>query len=446
MNKKLSKCGFVITLALFMFLAMGKDSVKAATKSYGIIIGNAKSQYTYYDLNGAKGTQRIEKNSAGKVMVPVKKVCSYMPAISYSYNWDTSKATLKNTKNGKKVVLVKNSKYIYTYASKKAKAKKVKLSAKCYISSGSKALMAETKIFQYVFAKTTGFKSYSKGNKTGKAAISKALYNRAALAAIIVYNPYKAVSSIPKATAVKYVSQKDLSNIVKVTIPEGYSAAQIANLLVHNGVCQSTSAILKACNAVSPSSYWFLKDVKKSSHRCYYIEGYLFPSTYEFYKNTSPADAIAKMLKNTSNKLTTTQKTRAKKLGYTMDQIMTIASIIEKEASVAKEQPYVSSVLHNRLKKSMKIQCDVTINYVEKYLKPYISGDKNRFNEYYNTYKCKALPSGPICNPGIQAITAALYPKTTNYLYFCTDTKGKYYYAETWEEHTANLAIIKKNK
>lgn len=442
MKKIFFKYRFVIAAALFVLLAMGKNDVKAATSSYGIIIGNASGQYTYYDLNGAKGTQRIEKTSSGKVMLPVKKVCSYMPAISYSYNWNTAKATITNTKNGKKIVLTKNSQYIYTYASKKAKAKKVKLSSKCYLSSGSNALMAETKVFQYVFAKTTGFKSYSKGSTAGKKAISDALYNRVAIKAIIVYNPYKAVSSIPKATAVKYVSEKDLSNITKVTIPEGYSVAQIANLFVKNGVCQSTSAFLKATNDVKPSSYWFLKDVKKSSTRCFYLEGYLFPSTYEFYKNTSPAAVIEKILKNTSTQYTAAQKARAKQLGYTMDQVLTIASIIEKEVTITKEQPYVSSILYNRLNSKMRIQCDATIFYVEKYIKPYISGNKDRYSQYYNTYKCKALPSGPICNPGKKAIQAALYPKTTDYFYFCADTKGTYYYAKTYDEHKKNVAKL----
>ena len=126
-----------------------------------------------------------------------------------------------------------------------------------------------------------------------------------------------------------------------------------------------------------------------------------------------------------------------------MDQVLTIASIIEKEVSLAKEQPNVSSVLHNRLNIGMKLQCDATVYYVERYIKPYITGDVNRYNAYYNTRKCKALPSGPICNPGKKAIQAALYPNETNYYYFCSDKKGVYYYAETYEEHLKNVENTK---
>ena len=86
----------------------------------------------------------------------------------------------------------------------------------------------------------------------------------------------------------------------------------------------------------------------------------------------------------------------------------------------------------------MKLQMDSSIRYVENSVKPYITGDINRYNSYYNTYKCPALPAGPICNPGKQWITAALYPADTDYLYFVNDANGNYYYASTYEEHIAN--------
>ncbi|WP_177180760.1 endolytic transglycosylase MltG [[Clostridium] polysaccharolyticum] len=417
-------------------------TVNAAAAEYGLLVGNSSGHYTYYDLNGGKTTQRIEKSS-GKVMVPVKKVSSYMSVLSYEYNWEQNKAAIKNKKNGKKIVLTKNSQYAYMYASKNAKVKKVKLSAKSYISSGSGALMADVKVFRYVFPKAAGYSFISTGDSEGKKKISQAYYNSPNLKSIIVYNPYKAVTSLPKADTVSFKSANELSSIVRLTIPEGYSLAQIADLTVKKGVCQSTKAFIKAANAVMPSSYWFLKDVKKTSARCFYLEGYLYPSTYEFYRNTAPEDVLAKILKNTGNQLTKAQEARAKELGYTLDQVLAIASIIEKEVSISTEQANVSSVLHNRLSSSEKLQCDATINYVEHYIKPYITGNKDRYNVYYNTYKCKALPSGPICNPGKKAIQAALYPNNTNYLFFCSSKKGKYYYSETYKEHQAIWEEIK---
>lgn len=130
---------------------------------------------------------------------------------------------------------------------------------------------------------------------------------------------------------------------------------------------------------------------------------------------------------------------QADKLGYTMDEIIAIASIIQKEADIIGEMNKVSSVIHNRLNASYnRLECDVTIHYLEKYVKPYLTEDKDKYNELYNTYKCYGLPAGPICNPGIAAIKAALYPEDTDYMFFVTDSDMNYYYAATYEEHLAN--------
>ena len=126
-KKKLHAMAIIMMLFLTAWTCNKDKTIHAAAKTYGLLIGNAKGQYTYYDLNGAKGTQKIERASNGTVMLPVKKVCSYMPDILYEYNWSTSKATVRNKKNGKRIVISKGSPYITTYssASKTAKAKKV---------------------------------------------------------------------------------------------------------------------------------------------------------------------------------------------------------------------------------------------------------------------------------------------------------------------------------
>lgn len=434
-----------ITSMLVLVLLVAKVyKIEAASQVYGILIADQKQKYTYYDLNGVKGTQKVEKSSNGTIMIPLKKVCSYMPSMSYEYDWNKSKVTIRNKKNGKWMTLTVGSQYAYTYAGKKAKAKKVKLAAKTYRSKASGAAMADSKALQYVLKERAGYKTFKKTTKSGKKAIADGYYNTPSLAGIYVYNPYKAVKSLPKATQVKYVSEKDLTNTVRVTIPEGYAVTQIADLMVKKGVCQSTTAFLKAVNATNTAKYPFLKGVKVSSSRCFLLEGYLYPSTYEFYKNTSPEAVLAKILSNTARKYTDTQLARAKELGYTWDQVLALASIIEKEAPVQQERTKVSSVLHNRLNIGMRLQCDATINYVERYIKPYITGDINRYNAYYNTYKCKGIPSGAICNPGNRAIEAALKPEVSNYLYFCSDKNGVYYYAATWEEHLKNVEQLKK--
>lgn len=230
-------------------------------------------------------------------------------------------------------------------------------------------------------------------------------------------------------------------NTVSVTFPEGYTVTQTAELLEEKGVC-SKADFLAAVNNISELDYKFIADIKNTDKRAFALEGYIFPDTYEFYLGESADKALSRFLKNTDRKLTAEMYQKAKDLGYSMDEIITIASIIQKEAGIKKEMPKVSSVLHNRLNDSYnKLECDVTINYLTKYVIPYLEGDNtDRYNEYYNTYKCKGLPAGAICNPGIEAINAALEPADTKYMFFVTDKTdtSKYYYAETYKEHLKN--------
>jgi UPF0755 protein len=122
-----------------------------------------------------------------------------------------------------------------------------------------------------------------------------------------------------------------------------------------------------------------------------------------------------------------------------MDEIITLASIVQSEAGYPNENKKVSSVLHNRIESPYygRLQCDVTIKYVNDYVSvsPYLEGDTERYKELYNTYKCDGLPAGAICNPGENCIVAALYPEETNYYFFVTDKDWNYYYNETYEKH-----------
>lgn len=227
---------------------------------------------------------------------------------------------------------------------------------------------------------------------------------------------------------------------VTVTFPEGYTVTQIAELLEDNGVCTAVD-FLSAANDISSLDYKFISEIENTDKRAFALEGYIFPDTYEFYLNESAQKALSRFLKNTEKKLTVDMYDKAEKLGYSMDEILIIASVIQKEAGIKSEMNKVSSVIHNRLNDSYnKLECDVTINYLTKYVIPYLDGDTDRYNEYYNTYKCKGLPAGAICNPGIDAINAALEPAETKYMFFVTDKTdtSKYYYAETYKEHLEN--------
>lgn len=224
---------------------------------------------------------------------------------------------------------------------------------------------------------------------------------------------------------------------VTVTFPEGYTVTQIAQRLEESGVCSAEDFL----NVVNNPSAEVLSTlgIENPDERIFTLEGYVFPDTYEFYKQENAESVLGRFTDNFVSKITDADKARANELGYTMDEILTIASIIQKEAGIDSQNDKVSSVLHNRLKTGTPIQCDVTVEYLNDYCSPYLeNGLSEEEKGNYNTYKCPALPKGPICNPGYAAIQSALYPEQTDYFYFVTDSDMNYYYASTWSEHVAN--------
>ncbi|MDD2533846.1 MAG: endolytic transglycosylase MltG [Eubacteriales bacterium] len=228
---------------------------------------------------------------------------------------------------------------------------------------------------------------------------------------------------------------------VSVTIPEGYTLVDICKLLEKKGVQTFYHTFSAAINGDYPN-YAFTEVSRNTANRCYTLEGYLFPDTYIFHVGEKPVNIWAKFLSNTNAVLASYTPYP----GMTMDQVLTLASLIEEEAFTGDTRATVSSVLHNRLKDGQRLELDKTINYIEWYIKPLIrSSDSttiNAYNSFYNTYKCAALPAGPITNPGRLAIEAALNPAATDYRYFVTDEAGNYYYAVTWEQHQANLVTV----
>lgn len=234
---------------------------------------------------------------------------------------------------------------------------------------------------------------------------------------------------------------------VTVTFPEGLTLVQIAQKLQENEVCDAARfiEISNDYSYISSLGYSFISDIEDYNERAYILEGYVFPDTYEFYRGESEEKALSRFLNNTQRKLTAEYQERAKELGYTLDEIITLASIVQEESYTDESVKNVASVLHNRLKSPSfpKLQCDVTIHYVNDYItdSPYIASDED-FPEKYNTYKCEGLPIGAICNPGLEAIEAALYPAETDYYYFVTDSDWNYYYAETYAQHKKNCSAV----
>lgn len=224
----------------------------------------------------------------------------------------------------------------------------------------------------------------------------------------------------------------------KLTFPEGWTVDQIIERLEKYGVC-SKNAFYENMQTVDFSQYSFIKSLPDTSQRLRKLEGYLYPDTYEFYIEENESSVIRRFLDNFEEKFTSKYEARAKELGMTVDEIVIIASIIQKEAADADQMGLVSSVIHNRLERGMRLECDSTGAYVDRYIKPNVSdGEYFAYRERYHTYICDGLPAGPICNPGADAIEAALYPEDTDYFYFYHDKNGKIYMAKTLAGHQAN--------
>ncbi len=253
--------------------------------------------------------------------------------------------------------------------------------------------------------------------------------------------------SDPDITTLPEYTTTTKSLTVRVTFPEGLTLVQIAEKLEENEVCSASQFIELANNSTYIQSlpYSFIEGIDHKTERAFILEGYVFPDTYEFYRGESAEKALSRFLDNTEKKLTAEYKQRAAELGYTLDEIITLASIVQEESFTHDSVKNVSSVLHNRLKSPSfpRLQCDVTIHYINNYVigSKYL-GTTDGYAEKYNTYKCEGLPVGAICNPGLASIEAALYPAETDYYYFVTDSDWNYYYAETYAEHKKNCNAV----
>lgn len=228
---------------------------------------------------------------------------------------------------------------------------------------------------------------------------------------------------------------------VSVTFPEGFTLYQMATRLEEKGVCSADDFIAAADNTES-FGYAFEADLTDDPMKYHRLEGFLFPDTYFFYKNDSPANVIKKMLDNYQAKIEP-YKVRMQELGMTEEDTIRLASIIQEEAGKTSEMEKVSSVYHNRLDSPSVyplLQADPTRVYARELKEQMGTVVNQEILDAYDTYKSGGLPPGAICNPGEDAIKAALNPADTDYYFFCSNLKtGKFYYAKTYEEHQVNL-------
>lgn len=234
------------------------------------------------------------------------------------------------------------------------------------------------------------------------------------------------------------------SNTVNITLIPGMSIEEFADALVRQGVLKERDALLTLCESGEGlQNNEMIAQVLKTpdaAQRRYLLEGYLAPNTYEIYTHSEPLQIVQKLVAQTGYVMKDEWRSRAEQLQMTIDQVLTLASMIEKEAK-NEDFAKVSAVFHNRLKNNMQLESDPTVHYVIGERRMSLRREDLQTASPYNTYQRKGLPVGPICAPSPAAIQAALYPDEgyvqDGYLYFCSTSpeSGVLHFSKTLEEH-----------
>jgi UPF0755 protein len=210
---------------------------------------------------------------------------------------------------------------------------------------------------------------------------------------------------------------------VRITVPEGYTTDEIIDLFIANGI--GTREGFEEAIEKGSFDFSFVSEIPDASERKYRLDGYLFPDTYMFFSDSSEEAVLAKMLANFERKFTETMRLDTVRSGFTLDEAVVLASMIQREAYYLSDMAGIASVFRNRLRAGMKyLQSDATALY----------------GEVYDTYKNAGLPPGAICNPGAAALEAAVYPANTKYYYFFTGNDKKAVFSRTYAEHKRALA------
>ncbi len=217
-----------------------------------------------------------------------------------------------------------------------------------------------------------------------------------------------------------------------VTIPEGYTVVQIANILDQKGLA-AKQEILRLNRDQS-----FIQSLNIQATS---LEGYLFPDTYRFARYTPPESIVRTFVSRFHEVVTPELLAQAESMGMTFQEVLTLASVVEKETGLATERALVSGVFHNRLRKNIPLQSDPTVIYALEYFDGNIRKADLSVNSPYNTYKVRGLPPGPIANPGLASIRAALYPTPSDFVYFVSRNDGSHKFSVTLAEH--NRAVDK---
>lgn len=235
---------------------------------------------------------------------------------------------------------------------------------------------------------------------------------------------------------------------VTITFIEGWNVYEIATKLEEERVCDAEEFLEHL--QTGEFSYEFMDQLPVNALRFRKLEGYIFPDTYDFYVGENVDSVARKFLRNFDQKVTAGMRKKMLENNMTLDEAITLASVIQKETGGIggiDEMRRVSSVFHNRMELKAeypKLQSDVTRDYATKFIIPFHDQRNQPMYDAYNTYECEGLPVGPICSPSLDAIEAAITPDDTPYFYFVTDVEYKFYYATSLQEHNQNIATASK--
>lgn len=217
--------------------------------------------------------------------------------------------------------------------------------------------------------------------------------------------------------------------VIRFTVPEGFGVKEIAERL-YNLDLADKEEFLKAAADFTPYDY-----MRKRQNVFYAAEGFLFPDTYNVESDIEIDEILKLMAENFNDRLTATMRKQAEGMGLSIYDLITLASLVEREVRFPEDRPIVAQVLLKRLKLNMPLQTDATLQYLMDAPKEEVSIEDTQIDSPYNTYQHTGLPPGPIANPGMASITAVLHPADTDYLYFVADRLGHNHYAYTYEEH-----------
>ncbi len=248
---------------------------------------------------------------------------------------------------------------------------------------------------------------------------------------------------------VSLIKDRKSRSIVTITIPEGYTVDEIIELFTSQGMGTKEGFV----DAINNFDYDYtfmdkLNAITLSPERRYRLEGYLFPDTYEFYTDSSEIGIVDKMLTAFEAHFEDAYYARLDEMGMNLDQVVTLASIVQMEGKFNSDFYPISGVFHNRLnsKTLKKLQSDATVQYCLEERKEDLTYADLEVEDPYNTYKIEGLPPSAISNPGWEAIQAALYPESHNYYYFVSDTDGSTVFAKNEPEHLKNVDALRKAK